>query len=31
MKRNVKLYLEDIWESIIAIEEYTENVSEKEF
>ncbi len=31
MKRNIKLYLQDIWESIIAIEEYTRNISEEEF
>jgi len=31
MKRNMKLYLQDIWESILAIEEYTQNLSEDEF
>ncbi|HBY57290.1 MAG TPA: hypothetical protein DEG96_05455 [Candidatus Atribacteria bacterium] len=31
MKRNVKLYLQDIWESILAIEEYTQNLSEDRF
>ena len=31
MKRNIKLYLQDIWESILAIEEYTKNLSEDEF
>jgi uncharacterized protein with HEPN domain len=31
MKRNIKLYLQDIWESILAIEEYTQNLSEDEF
>jgi len=27
----MKLYLQDIWESILAIEEYTRNLSEDEF
>jgi uncharacterized protein with HEPN domain len=27
----MELYLHDIWESIIAIEEYTQNVSEEKF
>ncbi|MEW6003643.1 MAG: HepT-like ribonuclease domain-containing protein [Nitrospirota bacterium] len=31
MKRNIKLYLQDIWESILAIEEYTKNLTEDEF
>ena len=31
MKRNRKLYLQDIWESILAIEEYTQTLSEEEF
>ena len=31
MKRNMKLYLQDIWESILAIEEYAQNLSEDEF
>ncbi len=31
MKRNMKLYLQDIWESVLAIEEYTQNLSEDEF
>lgn len=31
MKRNIKLYLQDIWESILAIEEYTQNLAEDEF
>ncbi len=31
MKRNMKLYLQDIWESILAIEEYRRNLSEAEF
>jgi uncharacterized protein with HEPN domain len=31
MKRNLKLYLQDIWESILAIEEYTQNLTEDEF
>ena len=31
MKRNVNLYLQDILESILAIEEYTNDISEKEF
>jgi len=31
MKRNMKLYLQDIWESILAIEGYTQNLSEDEF
>ena len=29
--RDVRLYLNDIWESIIAIEEYTQTVTEEEF
>lgn len=29
--RNIKLYLQDIWESILAIEEYTQNLTEAEF
>jgi uncharacterized protein with HEPN domain len=31
MKRNIKLYLHDIWESILAIEEYTQDIAEAEF
>ena len=31
MKRNMKLYLQDIWESISAIEEYAQLLSEDEF
>jgi len=31
MKRSIKLYLQDIWESILAIEEYTHELSEDAF
>lgn len=31
MKRNVKLYLHDIHESILAIEDYTKTLSEEDF
>jgi uncharacterized protein with HEPN domain len=31
MKRNIRLYLQDLWESILAIEKYTKNLSEEEF
>ncbi len=31
MKRKIELYLEDIWESILAIEEYAQNMKEEEF
>ena len=31
MKRNIKLYLQDIWESTLAIEEYIQNLAEDEF
>jgi uncharacterized protein with HEPN domain len=31
MKRNMRLYINDIWESILAIEEYTRSISEDEF
>ena len=31
MKRDLRLYVEDIWESIVAIEEYTRGVSKPEF
>lgn len=31
MKRNIKLYLQDIWESILAIEEYTQDIAEDDF
>lgn len=31
MKRNLQLYLGDIWESILAIEHYTRGVSGDEF
>ncbi|GBE54560.1 hypothetical protein BMS3Bbin15_00717 [archaeon BMS3Bbin15] len=27
MKRNMRLYIQDIWESILAIEEYTQNLA----
>ena len=31
MKRDLRLYVEDVWESIVAIEEYTRGVSKPEF
>ena len=31
MKRDVRVYVEDIWECIARIEEYTKNVAEKDF
>jgi len=31
MKRNINLYLQDMWESIAAIEEYTKVLTEEEF
>ena len=31
MKRSIKLYLQDIWESTLAIEEYIQNLAEDEF
>lgn len=31
MKRNMKLYLQDMLESILSIEEYTKDISEDEF
>ena len=31
MKRNIKLYLQDIWESTLAIEEYIQNLTEDKF
>jgi len=31
MKRNIRLYLQDIWESIVAIENYTQKLTENEF
>jgi len=31
MKRDIGLYLQDIWESFLAIEEYTQKLTEKEF
>ncbi|MBI2560452.1 MAG: DUF86 domain-containing protein [Planctomycetes bacterium] len=31
MKRNINLYLQDIWEGILAIEEYTQTLAEEEF
>ena len=30
-KRDMRLYLNDIWESIIAIEEYTQPITEEDF
>jgi len=30
-KRDMRLYINDIWESILAIEEYTQKTSEQEF
>ena len=31
MKRDIRLYLQDVWESILAIEEYTKNLTEEGF
>ncbi len=31
MKRDMRVYLQDIWESILAIEEYTEEITKEEF
>ncbi len=31
MKRNMKLYLQDIVDSMLAIEQYTQKISEKDF
>ncbi len=31
MKRDVRLYIEDIWESIQRIEEYTHSIDKEEF
>ena len=31
MKRDVRLYIEDIWECILKLEEYTSSISEDEF
>lgn len=31
MKRTVTLYLQDIWECILAIEEYSQSLTENEF
>jgi len=31
MKRNIKLYLQDILESILVIEKYTNQITDKEF
>lgn len=31
MKRDVRLYLQDMWESILAIEEYTGALAEEDF
>lgn len=31
MKRTVQLYLQDIWECILAVEEYSRSLTEKEF
>lgn len=31
MKRDMRLYLQDIWESIAAIEEYTGALTEEDF
>jgi len=31
VKRDLRLYVEDVWESIVAIEEYTRGVSKPEF
>jgi len=30
MKRDIKLYIHDIWESILAIEEYTRALAEED-
>jgi len=31
MKRDIRLYIEDIWESILRIEEYTHPIDKEEF
>ena len=31
MKRDLRVYLQDIWESILAVEEYTKEVAKDEF
>ena len=31
MKRDMRVYLQDIWESILAAEEYTEGLTKEEF
>ena len=31
MKRDMRVYLQDIWESILAAEEYTQGLSKEEF
>ena len=31
MKREIRVYIEDIWESIIKIEEYTKSISKDDF
>ena len=31
MKRDMRVYLQDIWESILAIEEYAEELAKEEF
>ena len=31
MKRDMRVYLQDIWESILAVEEYTEKFTEEDF
>jgi len=31
MKRDLRVYLQDIWESILAVEEYSKEVAKDEF
>ena len=31
MKRDMRVYLQDIWESILAVEEYTQGLTKEEF
>lgn len=31
MKRDVRVYLQDIWESLLAAEEYTKGLTKEEF
>ena len=31
MKRDIRVYIEDIWESIIKIEEYTKTITKDDF